>query len=308
MGKYTGNYLTYPCRTMKITQSYTGNYSHSPHNTGTPKDYPIDEACENSGRSWMYCPCDEMVVKRVRGLNDADSANTFWLESTKEVLLADGTSNYVTLMVIHPEDEDLKLITVGKIFRRDEPICREGADGKGVTGNHFHFSVGKGKMTNNGWVENSNGKWVLSCSNGAQKPETMFYIDPSFTNVIQTLGLAFKNLPNGAYDSSYPKPEEPVVPDIPENDINGLTPKKITALFDFKGKKLYDFVDFAKRATSPLYIKYEDAFGRKHLVWAGSYIQMALLRVSSNRKFDALCKNEDVLNNISVWMESINNS
>ena len=35
-------YLTYPFKTMTIMQSYIGSYSHSPHVTGNPKDYPID--------------------------------------------------------------------------------------------------------------------------------------------------------------------------------------------------------------------------------------------------------------------------
>lgn len=185
------NYLIYPCKTMNITQSYTGNTSHSPHNTGTPKDYPWDEACEGSGRSPMYCPCDEMVVKRIY----TKGTNTIWLESTSEVLLADGTRDFASIMAEHPNDSDFAKLKVGKKFKRGDFICYEGTDGN-ASGNHFHFSVGKGKIKGNGWVQNSKGKWVLNCTGGAQKPETMFYIDREFTTLVKkTQGLMFKDLP-----------------------------------------------------------------------------------------------------------------
>ena len=52
-----------------------------------------------------------------------------------------------------------------------------------------------GKYKANGWVKNSNGKWVLTCENGAIKPEDAFYIDPAFTTVLKDAGLKFKHLP-----------------------------------------------------------------------------------------------------------------
>lgn len=192
------NYLTYPCQTMNITQSYTGNTSHSPHNTGTPKDYPWDEACEDRNRSPMYCPCDEMIVKRIY----TKGTNTIWLESTEKVNLADGTLDYVTLLITHPNDDDMKRLWKGKVFKRGDIICYEGTDGN-ATGNHFHFSVGKGKILGNGWIKNTKGKWVLTCTGGAKKPETMFFIDSNFTKqVIKRQGIQFKDLPK--YDDFLP--------------------------------------------------------------------------------------------------------
>lgn len=185
------NYLTYPCKVMNITQGYIGNYSHEPHTTGTPKDYPWDEACENTGRSPMYCPCDEMKIVRIY----TKGTNTIWLESTSKVYLADGTSDYVTLMVTHPNDSDIARLKVGQKFKRGKLICYEGTDGN-ATGNHFHFAVGKGKRKGNGWAENSNKKWVLTTTNGSKKPETMFYIDPEFTTTVKkTQGIKFKDVP-----------------------------------------------------------------------------------------------------------------
>lgn len=184
------NYLTYPCKVMNITQGYAGNYSHGPHNTGAPKDYPWDEACENTGRSPMYCPCDEMKIVRIY----TKGTNTIWLESTSKVYFADGTSDYVTLMVTHPNDSDIGRLKEGQKFKRGQLICYEGTDGN-ATGNHFHFSVGKGKVKGNGWVQNSKGKWVLTTTNGSKKPETMFYVDPEFTTIKKSNGLKFKELP-----------------------------------------------------------------------------------------------------------------
>ena len=195
------NYLTYPCKVMNISQGYTGNYSHGPHNTGSPKDYPFDEACGDTGRSPMYCPCDEMVIKRIY----TTGTNTLWLESASKVCFADGTSDYVTLMVTHPNDSDIKRLKVGQKFKRGELICYEGTDGN-ATGNHFHFSAGKGKIKGNGWVQNSNKKWVLTCTNGADKPEKLFYIDKSFTTVKKANGINLKELPKdeAKSDSFFP--------------------------------------------------------------------------------------------------------
>ena len=106
------NYLIYPCKTMKITQNYLGTTSHYPHTVGYPKDYPIDEGCTDTGRDYMYCPCDKMKVKKIYGVGSRGT-NTFWLESTSKVLFADGTEDYFTLMIIHPNDDDLRKLKVG---------------------------------------------------------------------------------------------------------------------------------------------------------------------------------------------------
>ncbi len=188
------NYLTYPCKVMNITQGYNGATSHKPHTTGSPKDYPWDEACFNTGRSPMYCPCDEMKIKRI----STAGTNTIWLESTSKVWLADGTQDYVTLMVTHPNDSDIKKLKVGQKFKRGEHICYEGTDG-GATGNHFHFSVGKGKVKSKGWKQNSKGKWVLTCIGGTYKPEALIYIAPEFTTIKKSNGLKFKELPKNEF-------------------------------------------------------------------------------------------------------------
>ncbi|MBQ8504239.1 MAG: hypothetical protein IJ491_08175 [Clostridia bacterium] len=190
------NYLTYPFKVMRITQSYTGTVSHKPHTTGSPKDYPIDEACTDSGKEALYCPCDKMklIIKYGQGNG---GTNTLFLQSTSKVYFADGTSDFFSMQVTHPDDSDLKKLRKGQKFKRGELICREGKDG--ATGNHLHISGGKGKIRGNGWVKNSNGKWVLNPTKGAYKPEKLFFIDPAFTKILNSKGLTFTNLPEEKY-------------------------------------------------------------------------------------------------------------
>lgn len=189
---YNKNYLTYPCKVMRITQTYNGTTSHLPHTTGSPKDYPFDEACTDAGREAYYCPCDEVKVVSLytRG------TNTLWIESTSEVVCSNGKRGIFGCQITHPDDSDFKKLYVGKKFKRGELICYEGKDG--ATGNHLHISAGLGCIKGNGWVQNSKGKWVLTTTGKTYKPEDMFFIDKSFTKVIDSKGLKFKELPKDA--------------------------------------------------------------------------------------------------------------
>ena len=187
------NYLIYPMKTMNITQDYTNNYSHAPHSSGSPKDYPWDDAGADSGREYFYCPCDKMKVLNIYGVGNGGT-NTIWLESTSKVDFADGTQDYVTILVMHSNDDDLKKLSKGQVFTRGQKICREGTDGY-ATGNHFHLSVGKGKSVGNGWTENSKNAWVLTTTNGTYKPEQLFFVDKSFTTVKSNKNLKFKSKP-----------------------------------------------------------------------------------------------------------------
>ena len=185
------NYLTYPTKKMYISQSYTGNYSHNKSSTGNPKDYPIDESCGSSGRDYFYCPCDEVIIKRIYGVG-VSGTNTIWMESTSEVILANNKESFVTIMVTHPNDDTLKNIKVGNKFKRGEIMFLEGNDGN-ATGNHFHISVSASKYVSGGWQENNKGAWVMK--GNPIKPEDAFFIDSNFTEIINNRGLNFKNLP-----------------------------------------------------------------------------------------------------------------
>ena len=190
------NYLTYPCKVMRITQTHSGASSHSKHTL----DRPWDESCEDSGRSSCYCPCNEMIVKRVYGVGNG-GANSIFLESTTPVLFADGTEDYLSWQITHSEDEDLRNISVGKIYCRGDAICKEGGDGGANTRykNHFHFSARKGKfVTSNCW-DGSTGAWCIVTNNSSiPTAPDLFYVDTKFTKIEDAKGYKFKNLPADA--------------------------------------------------------------------------------------------------------------
>ena len=184
------NYLIYPTKIMLLSQSYKDTYSHSKNYLGIPKDYPIDETCGDSNRSYFYTPCDEMIVRKIWGVG-VSGTNTIWLESISPVITPTFT-DYVTIMILHPNDDTLKNIKVGDTFKRGVPIFLEGNDGN-ATGYHFHISASRGKYVAPGWRQNSlNGSVITGIP---QKPEDVFYIDKDFTKVIDSRGLVFKSNP-----------------------------------------------------------------------------------------------------------------
>lgn len=194
--KLAKNYLTYPTKTMNITQNYTNSYSHATHSQGNPKDYPIDDACSDGGREYFYCPCNEMMIAHIYGVNNSYKTNTIWLQSTSKVVGPFG-EDYVTILITHPEDDDLSKLKEGQKFTRGQAIFREGKDGN-ATGYHFHIAVGTGKFTGSGWVQNSKKAWVNNTTGKQLKPEEAFYIDPKFTTIKNSNGITFKNLPTAA--------------------------------------------------------------------------------------------------------------
>lgn len=188
----------YPAKVMNITQSYKGSFSHSKNYNGSPRDYPVDEACADAGRSYFYAPFD-CVVKRIYGVG-SKGVNTIWIQSTAPVQTPAFT-DHVTVMVIHPNDDTLRRLRVGQLFCKGTAMFLEGTDGR-ATGNHFHISCGRGRLRGNGWRKNSLGKFVIDVSGGAVPPEKVFYVDTSFTSVRQTKGLAFRRITGGTAGSS----------------------------------------------------------------------------------------------------------
>ena len=178
----------YPFRVMRITQRYDGKTSHLLHTTGTPSDYPIDEAGANGGRDPVFAPCD-VTVRRIWGVGTT-GVNTLWVESRKKVRLANGKTAVVTLQLTHPNDSDLQRLKVGQTVNKGSVLCCEGTDG--ASGNHIHLSVGTGKMKGSGWTKNSFGKWVLTTTGTPLKPEEAFFVDRAFTSVRDSAGLAFR--------------------------------------------------------------------------------------------------------------------
>jgi len=183
------NYMIYPMKYMRITCNYAEG-SHKGHNvdvTDNNIDYPIDDAGKDTGCDSIYCPCDEMKVVAIRGVGNSNVTNTVWLVSTTPVISPSFVDNaFMTLT--HANDDDIKNLYIGKIFKRGEVICHEGKDG--ASANHIHIVAGKGYSDN--WIENSNKKWVIK--GDSLRPEDVFFIDRAFTKVLDNNGMNFEYL------------------------------------------------------------------------------------------------------------------
>lgn len=164
----------YPIKTIRITQR---------DHQGTHADcFATDEAGPDGGISSLFAPFTG-IIKKIY----SKDANEVWLESIEPVLFADGTKDYMTIMFCH--DNDVSNLWVGKIIKQGEVFYQEGTKGY-ATGNHCHFECAKGKFTGTGWHKDNAGYW--SINNGKLVTDCLF-VDDSY-NIIQTLGLNFKNV------------------------------------------------------------------------------------------------------------------
>ena len=136
----------FPMQYLNITQGVNGSFSHQ----GT---LAIDLAGKDSGKDAVYAPFTG-VIKKIY----TNSGNFVWLESSNPVLFADGTIDYMTIMIGH--DNDVSDLYVGKVIKQGEHFYSEGDAGY-ATGNHIHLECAKGKFKSNGWYENSNGNWMI---------------------------------------------------------------------------------------------------------------------------------------------------
>lgn len=186
------NYPVFPMKNLKISQSYKGSYSHAGNFSGTPRDYPIDMSGKDAGREYFFAPCD-LKVWRVYGVGNKGT-NTIFLRSTEKVNMPCGKTDYLCIMCIHPNDDDLQLFSAGQVYKKGARLFREGTDGN-ATGNHIHMSLGLGSFVGTGWTKNNKGSWVIRTTGGAIKPEDALYIDKSFTKVLGAAGITFKDLP-----------------------------------------------------------------------------------------------------------------
>ena len=183
------NYMIYPMKNMRITCRYDEGL-HKKHNTNVTDgkvDYPIDDAGIDTNTDPIYCPCDEMKVTAIKGIGNPSVTNTIWLVSTSPVITPSFVGiAYMTLT--HSNDNDLKNIKVGTIFKRGNIICHEGTNG--TEANHIHITCGKGYSDN--WSSNSNGSWIIS--GNSLKPEKVFFVDKKFTKIINSGNLSWEYL------------------------------------------------------------------------------------------------------------------
>lgn len=201
-------YAIYPAKKMRISQRYDeGNHLAHFNNTDY-KDYPIDETYGSSASTGsFYAPFDCEVVKKYSA-----TTKEIWITSTSKVDTPLG-NDYVTVFIGHIRSSEYDNIQVGDKYKQYEKIVSEEKDSMS-TGYHNHISAGLGKMKGSGWIKNNRGLWVPQTTNGMKKPELIFYVDKSFTTIINDKGLNFQDMP-----------KHEVTPELPETPTEYITYK-----------------------------------------------------------------------------------
>ena len=181
------DYAVYPFDYMRITQSHNDG-NHVPHwkNVTNYSDKPWDEASKDGGRQY-FIPQNDYVVEQV--LVDTRSVR---LRTKDKVIIPyqkDPVTLYVTLT--HMKLETMKRLKVGQVISKGEKCILEGDEG-GAYGNHFHCTANIGKYY--GLKYNNNKKWVF-CYEKSLLPNEAFYLDSDFTNIINSKGYTFEEVP-----------------------------------------------------------------------------------------------------------------
>ncbi len=132
-----GERALYPGNVLAITQGPYDIYSHQTQNA---IDMQVNEG--DSITAPFTC--------RVAAINE-ESGNCVWVESTSEVLYADGTYGYMTCMFMH--DNDISDLNVGEIILQGQPFYEMGTAGFAL-GEHCHISCYRGKYDPSMTIEN----------------------------------------------------------------------------------------------------------------------------------------------------------
>lgn len=191
-------YAIYPAKKMRISQRYDEGNHLAHFNNANYKDYPIDETYGSTASTGsFYAPFDCEVVKKYSA-----TTKEIWITSTSKVDTPLGR-DYVTVFIGHIRTSEYDDIQVGDKYKQYEKIVSEEKDSMS-TGYHNHISAGLGKMKGTGWVKNNRGLWIPQTTNGMKKPELIFYVDKSFTTIVNDKGLNFQDMPT----------EEVSIPDV----------------------------------------------------------------------------------------------
>lgn len=125
----------FPMEYLRITQN---------ENEGTHLgSLAMDFGGKDTSKEWCFAPCDLRVV-RIR--EDVDNCGEIYFESLSPVLFADGTTDYLHLLMIH--DNNSASLKKDDIVYQGEKFYREGGKYKGDVdyyAAHVHIEAGKGK-------------------------------------------------------------------------------------------------------------------------------------------------------------------
>lgn len=165
----------FPMEYLRVTQGELSVYSHA-------GSLAMDFGGKDGGIDKLYAPCD-MVVKRCR----QNANGEMYLESVEPVQLADGTSDYARLLLMHDSTFNFK---TGDIIKQGTYFYDEGGMGAGRKNkfaNHVHVEAGKGKWKSCTQSPNSSGTYVIE---NQEHLYNMFFIDD--VTVLDGFGYKWK--------------------------------------------------------------------------------------------------------------------
>lgn len=146
----------FPMECLNISQGY---------NEGTHIDsFAIDNIGKDNNIENVFMPFTGIIKKIYK-----EDANEVWIESKDKVLFADGTIDYMTVLLCHADNIDN--LYVGLELKQEENFYKEGTKGMS-TGNHVHIECAKGKFDGVGWHQNSMGYY--SINNGKKIEDCLF--------------------------------------------------------------------------------------------------------------------------------------
>lgn len=169
---------------LNVTQKAYNNFSHK-------GDCALDIAGKDGGRDDLKAPFTG-VIKRIY-----TNCNAVWLESKEKVKYADGTEDYMTLLVCH--DNSVTSLYVGKTVTQGSVFYQEGTKGY-ATGNHIHLTISKGKFTGSGWHQNEYGTWI---ANNQYDVHKALYLDNK-TKIINDGGYKWVKTSDYTYNKPVP--------------------------------------------------------------------------------------------------------
>ena len=184
---------------LNVTQGANSDFSHK-------GDCALDLAGKDTGRDDLRAPFDG-TVKRTYA-----NCNAVWLQSDKKVKYADGTEDYMTLLVFH--DNSITSLPVGKKIKQGTVFYQEGTKGY-ATGNHIHLTVSKGKFNGSGWHENEYGSWVADNQYPVHKA---LFLDAK-TKIINDWGYPW--VKTDTYEVEEPKEDKKSVEEVAQEVIEG---------------------------------------------------------------------------------------
>jgi hypothetical protein len=179
-------YAIYPFDYIRITQRHDeGNHLAHWNPFKDYADKPWDEGVKDSGRSY-FMPQNDYVVEEILEVNWSIRLRT--LNKVKTPYKDE--PDYLKLTLTHIEKAELEKVKVGQILKKGSRYLLEGKGG--ATAYHFHITANFGNYYD--IKKNANGKYCFVYDKSLL-PDEAFYVDPSFTTILDARGYNFKQVP-----------------------------------------------------------------------------------------------------------------